>query len=72
MYAGVPGNLVAYACRLSFQRGFDGNVSFRSKTQLIAHYMKSLGAFQFGGRIMIIDKRAALVLIDRYFKNQML
>ncbi len=32
VYAGVPGNLVAFACRLSFQRGFEGNVSFISKT----------------------------------------
>ena len=33
MYAGVAGNLVAFARRLSFQRGFEGNVSFVSKTQ---------------------------------------
>jgi hypothetical protein len=24
VYAGVPGNLVAFACKLSFQRGFEG------------------------------------------------
>jgi hypothetical protein len=35
VYAGVAGNLVAFACKVSFQRGFDGNVSFLSKTQLI-------------------------------------
>ena len=39
VYLGVPGNLVAYACRLSFQRGFDGFVSFHSKTKLIDHYI---------------------------------
>ena len=32
VYEGVPGNLVAFACKLSFQRGHDGNVSFVSKT----------------------------------------
>ena len=32
MYAGVPGNLFAFACTLSFQRGHEGNVSFISKT----------------------------------------
>ncbi len=32
MYAGVAGNLVAFACRLSFQRGHEGNVSFLSKS----------------------------------------
>jgi hypothetical protein len=67
MYAGVPGNLVAFACKLSFQRGNDGNVSFFSKTQLIQHYIDSLGAMHVGGRIMIIDTIAALKLIDKYF-----
>ena len=69
VYSGVPGNLVVFACRLSFQRGFDGNVSFISKTQLIDHYSKSLGAFHFGGRLMIIETQAAIKLIDKYFKN---
>jgi hypothetical protein len=68
-YAGVAGNLVAFACRLSFQRGHQGNVSFLSKSQLVEHYEKSLGAFHFGGRVMIIETKAALKLIDRYFKN---
>ncbi len=67
MYAGVPGNLVAFACKLSFQRGQEGNVSFLSKSQLIKHYTDSLGAIHIGGRIMIIDTTAALKLIDKYF-----
>ena len=69
IYAGVPGNLVAFACKLSFQRGHEGNVSFLSKTQLVEHYEKTLGAFHFGGRIMIIETQAALRLINKYFKN---
>jgi hypothetical protein len=69
VYSGVPGNLVAYACKLSFQRGHEGNVSFISKTQLIAHYQQTLGAFHFGGRVMIIETVAALKLINKYFKN---
>ncbi len=69
VYAGVPGNLVAFACRLSFQRGHEGNVSFKSKSQLIEHYERTLGAFHFGGRIMIIETRAALKLITKYFKS---
>lgn len=70
MYAGVPGNLVAFACKLSFQRGHEGNVSFLSKSQLIDHYEKTLGAIHFGGRIMIIETQSALKLIDKYFQNQ--
>ncbi len=70
VYAGVPGNLVAFACKLSFQRGHDGNVSFVAKTQLIKHYEESLGAIHAGGRIMIIDKIAALKLTNKYFPNE--
>ena len=67
IYAGVPGNLVAFACKLSFQRGHEGNISFFSKTQLIQHYMDTLGAIHFGGRVMIIETNAALKLINKYF-----
>ena len=69
VYKGVPGNLVAFACRLSFQRGHEGNVAFLSKTELINHYKDTLGASHIGGRVMIIGTNAALVLIDKYFKN---
>lgn len=72
MYVGVPGNLIAFACQLSFQKGFEGNVSFISKTKLINHYIQSLGAMHFGGGVMIIETRAALKLINRYFKDQSL
>ena len=69
VYAGVPGNLVAFACKLSFQRGHEGNVSFVSKTLLIEHYEKTLGAFHFGGRVVIIETQSALKLINKYFKD---
>jgi hypothetical protein len=69
IYSGVPGNLVAFACKLSFQRGHEGNVAFISKTQLIDHYVETLGAIHFGGRLMIIDTNAALKLIHKYFTN---
>ncbi len=69
LYSGVPGNLVAFACKLSFQRGHEGNVAFVSKTQLIDHYVESLGATHFGGRLMIIETGAALRLINKYFSN---
>lgn len=68
VYAGVAGNLVAFACKVSFQRGFEGNISFLSKTQLIEYYVESLGAFHFGGQIMIIETQSALKLIGKYFK----
>jgi len=69
IYEGVPGNLVAYACKISFQKGFDGYLSFTAKTKLIDHYVKTLGAFHFGGHLMIINGIAANILIDKYFKS---
>ena len=70
VYAGVSGNLVAFSCKLAFQRGHEGNVSFFSKTQLVQHYIDTLGAMHVGGRIMIIDTIAALKLINKYFPNE--
>lgn len=69
IYLGVPGNLLAYACRLAFQKGYDGFVSFHAKTKLIAHYEKTLGAYHYGGHLMIINTIAAKVLVDKYFKQ---
>lgn len=69
MYEGVPGNLVAFACRQSFLRGTEGYVSFRSKTKLIDHYTETLGAIHYGGHLMIINTDAALKLIEKYFEQ---
>ena len=69
LYEGVAGNLVAFACRLSFQRGSDGFVSFHSKTNLIDHYVKSLNAIHYGNHLMIINTEAALRLVNKYFKS---
>mgnify|MGYP003555704042 CR=1 FL=1 len=46
-----------------------GNIAFISKSQLIDHYVESLGAVHFGGRLMIIDTNAAMRLINKYFTN---
>lgn len=67
VYAGIPGNLVAFACKLSFQRGCEGYVSFIAKTKLIDHYIKTLGAVHVGAQRMVINTEAALKLIDKYF-----
>lgn len=67
LYLGVPGNLVAFACKISFDNGYDGYVSFESKTNLIEHYKKTLGADILFNNIMAINSKAALKLIDQYF-----
>lgn len=37
VYIGVPGNLVAFACKVSFDKGHEGFVAFDSKSVLIEH-----------------------------------
>jgi hypothetical protein len=70
LYKGVAGNLVAFACKTSFEKGYEGVVSFIAKTQLIKHYEISLGAKLFGGgNRMFIDTKEAYALVKQYFKN---
>ena len=66
-YLGVAGNLVAFACKLSFEKGFDGYVSFKAKTKLIPHYSKTLGARVLYGQYMEIAAPSAMKLIKDYF-----
>jgi hypothetical protein len=69
MYEGVAGNLVAFACKVSFQKNFDGFVAFTAKTQLIEHYQKTLGAIHFMHQRMIIETKPAKFLVEKYFKT---
>jgi hypothetical protein len=69
LYEGVAGNLVAFACKISFQKGYDGFVAFTAKTNLIKHYEESLGAFHFKNQRMIIETEASKKLVKKYFKS---
>ncbi|PWK19412.1 hypothetical protein LV89_03928 [Arcicella aurantiaca] len=69
-YYGVAGNLVAFACKTSFEKGYDGFISFTSKSKLIEHYKKSLGAKIFMGNVMIIDTPESFRLFKRYFPDE--
>jgi hypothetical protein len=69
MYYGVPGNLVAFACKRSFDLGFGGFVAFTAKTTLMEHYIKTLGSVPIGGQRMAIGEKQAVELIKRYFNN---
>ena len=66
LYEGVPGNLFAYSCKTSWDKGYQGFVSFTSKTKLIEHYEKTLGATHVGGHKMIIFPQEAIKLIKQY------
>jgi len=68
-YFGVSGNLVAFACKLSFEKGYEGYVSFKAKTKLITHYSKTLGAAVLYGQYMEIATPASTKLIKDYFPD---
>lgn len=69
IYSGVPGNLVAFACKVSFDKGYDGYLAFDAKTVLVKHYQETLFATHFKGTKMMIETPAANRLISRYFKK---
>ena len=64
-YLGVPGNLVAYAWKVSVEKGYQGFLAFDAKTELIKHYQESLYATHFRGLRMFIETKAALKLISQ-------
>ena len=68
-YLGVAGNLVAFACKISFDAGFEGFVSFTAKTDLIQHYKDTLGAELIYKNRMTISTIPAKKLVNSYFKN---
>ncbi len=69
IYAGVPGNLVAFACKLSFEKGYEGYLAFDAKTVLVKHYQETLFATHFRGTKMMIETPAANRLVNQYFKK---
>jgi len=68
-YIGVPGNLVAFACKLSYDSGFEGFVGFTAKTQLIHHYIDTLGAELIFKDRMSISGNSAKNSVNSYYKN---
>lgn len=68
-FLGVPPNLVAHACRISFKRGYGGVVAFVAKTKLRQHYMDTLGAQVLWGDRLYMDTERATELVERYFNK---
>ena len=70
LYEGVGGNLFAFTCITSWDKGNEGFVLFTSKTKLIECYQKAIGATHVGKHRMIIFPDAALKLIQKYYPNK--
>lgn len=70
VYLGVAGNLFAFACKESWDKGNYGYVAFNSKTNLIEHYKATLGAKRIGNsNQMVIEPQEAIKLINKYYEN---
>jgi hypothetical protein len=69
-FAGVAANMVAFACKMSFDLGFDGFVAFTAKTSLVDHYAGTIGAqLIYSNNRMGIFTQAAKFLVNSYYKN---
>ncbi|MDE3840237.1 hypothetical protein C0966_12900 [Bacillus methanolicus] len=68
-FLGVGPHLFAIACKRSFELGFDGYVTFVSKSKLVEHYQKTLNAKILNPRIrqMVLDTEASKQLVSTYY-----
>ncbi|MFY0605900.1 MAG: hypothetical protein JXR10_04240 [Cyclobacteriaceae bacterium] len=70
VYLGVAGNLFAFACKESWDRGDYGYVAFNAKTNLIPHYKETIGAIRIGdSNQMVLESQQALSLITKYYNS---
>jgi hypothetical protein len=70
VYEGVAGNLFAFACKLSFDKGHEGNISFIAKSNLISHYEKTIKAKRIGNtNLMVLETDKAKILVEKYLKE---
>jgi len=69
-FLGIGGNLFAFACKVSKDCGFEGNISFIAKTNLIQYYSINLDAQHLGNGKMIIKEYSATTLINKYFPDE--
>lgn len=69
-YLGIGGNLFAFACKHSYEKGLNGNVAFLPKPKLKDHFSVTLGAVQLLQGRMGIFESAAQKLIQIYFPDE--
>ncbi|WEK36682.1 MAG: hypothetical protein P0Y53_04135 [Candidatus Pseudobacter hemicellulosilyticus] len=64
-YDRVPGILLAFACRESFKKGYNGTLFLIPKTSLIPLYRQKYG-FLAAGRGLYLEQAQALKLMNNY------
>jgi len=69
-FSGVLRCMAAFACKKSFEAGFNGEVAFTAKTSLITHYEDTLNArLIYPPNRMAIFSEDAYKLVSLYFKK---
>jgi hypothetical protein len=68
-YLGIARHLIAFACKMAFEMGFEGYVAFTAKTKLIEHYERAFGANRMFGHRMFIATEAAKKLVNLYYQT---
>jgi hypothetical protein len=66
LYAGVGKCMIAFCCKVSFDLGFEGYITFEAKNRLMPYYTR-YGATKIGGLRMAIATGEAKKLVDLYF-----
>ena len=67
-YDRIAGCLIAFACSLSFMKGYDGVVALKPKTELAAHYIRKYH-FEIGGMHLYTELRNSESLITEYLRE---
>lgn len=62
-YDHIPGCLIAFACRIAFEKGYDGFVSLIPKTKLIDYYRNKFGFFSVGTHMAVFNASAQEIII---------
>lgn len=65
----IPGCLIAFACQISFKKGYEGFVSLIPKTELIKYYNKIYGFQEMGGQ-MAVYYELSNSIIEKYLGNE--
>lgn len=65
----IAGCLLAFACQLAFARGYDGFVSLKPKSKLVALYQSKYGFRQYG-RLLGIEQGLSDALINKYLADE--
>ncbi|MFT5763800.1 MAG: hypothetical protein ACI8X3_001226 [Saprospiraceae bacterium] len=65
----IPGCLIAFACQLSFEKGYEGFVSLVPKTELIKYYNQKYGFEQMGSQ-MAVYYEISNSIIEKYLGNE--